>query len=153
MNAERREPPMNVERMSQLANLLDGMVHDDGLATPKETPRRFHLNYYIERSECGTRCCIAGLTALTFAPMETAVLPQNCEGDPTAESVRTLAARLLGLTENEARDLFVPRASFIGTYTDYKNVTPQQAAAVVRRAIREYARTGTFGVNVWRVAL
>ena len=96
MNAERREPPMNVERMSQLADLLDGMVHDDGLATPKETPRRFHLNYYIERSECGTRCCIAGLTALTFAPMETAVLPQNCEGDPTAESVRTLAARLLG---------------------------------------------------------
>ena len=68
---------------------------------------------------CGTACCIAGWTNVLITDDENA---RKDEHDLFA------AERKLGLTRNQALELFSPALTI-----PYSNVTPQQAAEVLLR--------------------
>jgi hypothetical protein len=99
---------MNIEAIHFVANAI--------LAQDTVLPNGERLKFDM-KNWCGTACCIAGWTN---------VLITDDENAPKGEHDLFAAERKLGLTRNEALELFSPALTI-----PYSEVTPQQAAAVL----------------------
>lgn len=92
-------------------------VRDQLLAIPPET---FNMIHTINRVDypCGTVACIAGWACLLDDPLT------------PASVVLSKAQELLGLTTEQANELFTPE-----TVESWSAITPQQAADTIDRLI------------------
>lgn len=99
---------MNTELLTQ--------VRDRILAEPL----RFDMTDYVRLdTECGTACCIAGTAVFLVYP----------DRDLFSPGIHDEAEDLLGLTWQQAMDLFLP------THRALDEVTPAEAAATIDRLI------------------
>jgi hypothetical protein len=105
---------MNKSRLLKLATIIE--AGRDDLA--------FNMHAFANYHSCGTVACIGGWTMVAFGKLT----PENILEDGVDE---VEAAKLLGLTEDEAYRLFFPTGKGW-------NATPSEAAEV----IREFALTG-----------
>lgn len=79
-----------------------------------------------DTEDCGSACCIAG-AAIQFAGLS---VPHQSDQSDQLGPVYQKAAELLGLSMNEAIDLFFPDEDQFGGC--WVGITPQDAAKVIR---------------------
>lgn len=122
---------MNKKRILKLADVIETEAGQHGLGFNMDT----YLNSVdkdISGHNCGTVACIAGWTTFLFDPRGRLRSPARASKDAIAannSSTRTgdfhnTAGDILGLTEIEANELFLPSA--------FDDPTPAQAAKVLR---------------------
>ena len=87
---------MNVKKLKKVAEYI--------LAEPEGFDQDTYGSLNEDRSRCGTQCCIAGTTLLLENPRR--YLRTLHVGSDT--SISREAAKALGLTEEEAQELFNP---------------------------------------------
>ena len=113
---------MNRDRMIALANAIERAPHDPDPHYREGAFTRDIKTFNMEWFVCGTTGCIAGWTLAMFAPER--------PGRPGEAAYK--AREILGLTEWQAELLFFP-ANLCDI--SYAEITPQQAAAVIRDAV------------------
>ena len=110
----------NAERLRELAGFIGGLEPEQ-------------LNMSAFTSECGTSCCIGGWAVEYFD-----------DGTKPNEAVYESAYRMLGLTRQEADDLFIPTFSWAW---DKVECTPKRVAAVL-----EFVADGEEVIDAWKKA-
>ncbi len=105
---------INAKRISSLALHLQGQ--------PQSI---FDMNRY--RFNCGTPACIAGHACHRFMQFP------DYRRVRTPRQVHRTAAKLLGLTRRQARQLFTPRTRpwFFFNFAPYPQVTPDDVSSVL----------------------
>ena len=102
---------MNKQRLIELADALENLEPDI----------HFDMDRWLIKTVCGTTCCIAGLASMMWAH-------DRCSAEYT---VGLHATRLLGLTHDEATELFMA----YGWPEDAGDITPTQAAHCIRNLV------------------
>lgn len=128
---------MNKERLTEVALWLEAGAPE----------RKFNMNRFLNTDEttplsnwCGTECCIAGYAVTKYAPEQ--VISAEMYGN-----VDDIARDLLGLSNEDARQLFYAKSPLGYSYTgQWEDISPYDAAIVVRNLIK------TGEVN-WSLAL
>lgn len=113
------------------------------IAAIKRKPESFDMEFYGERSECATTCCLAGHAALLARAArftsDGILVPRRASDD----GVGCAAARVLGLDEDaEARLFHVPGwpAKFAARYNNAETPRARVAATVAR--VRHFLASG-----------
>jgi len=106
---------MNKERILQLADVIEKKPHRRRFN--RSSPNKKLTGFNMSEWHCGTVGCIAGWTQHLFGT-----------GTPNYDS-GIEAAKLLGLHDRAATDLFIPGKAIFCTLDEVK---PRQAAAVLR---------------------
>lgn len=114
---------MNIERILQLADVIEAQPHTD-----QQADSGFNMNFFAHT--CGTPSCIAGWAVHLARP---GTYPENEE----------LAQEWLELNNQQARQLFWGEGTKRAFLPD---ITPAHAAF----ALRHFAETGTVD---WRLAM
>lgn len=111
---------MNKERVLALADAIEKAELPEGVG--------FNMKAFVDDS-CGTTCCIAGLAVLFSGKSleELLVLENN-----SASGLQDIASEYLGLTQDEALELYYPSAF------SWRYIQPSQAV----RTLRNLAATG-----------
>lgn len=131
-------PPrvMDVERMLELADFIEGLPHivldldhlePEDVAGAEQTVQgqMFNMSGLHEDFGCGTVACVAGWALHKYA-------------SPVAYEIfgwMETAAKSLGLTERQAHRLFMGQ---FAPETHMVDITPGEAAAEMRRMVREF---------------
>jgi hypothetical protein len=124
---------MNIDRLEYIAKWLEA-------GAPEEVGFGFDINHGIQVADhCSTTCCIAGAATQFFGDETGPALLEQAKQEGLADwneyesglSVFKTAQELLGLSWTQAVQLFE-------MFPDFPDapITPQLAAAVVRRLIK-----------------
>ena len=126
---------MNVENMQTLAKVLKTLPENDDTIFDIDTWGDYDIYGYIDLAEiqedpliCNTPGCLAGWAFLMCADDK-----QKEQYLAGANSIERLAQDILGLTDLQAKALFLGYLAF--GHANYQNVTPKNAAAVVEYMI------------------
>jgi hypothetical protein len=137
---------MNTERLTKLAEWLEaGATHERitfdmqcGVTFNDDGDGRAFVEGTKDFEDCRTTCCIAGAAVQFFADQETLDALRDdfnakYEEELTWTNVFEQAADLLGLSYQEAEDLFTPDVSLGGTLKCFSD--PAWAARTIRHLI------------------
>lgn len=138
---------MNVPEMHALADFLETLPHLEPSGPHRHA---FDLATYLDwhaasddppGPACRSIGCIAGSYYVLRQSSGPGAQP------PTSLDVSDWAANGLGLTPDETYILFTPEIDWLNG--SYRNVTPAQAARVIRQAVSQHQRFGTFDDSIW----
>ena len=114
---------MNKKRLLKLADTIEKAPHvvmDEAAPEVYYTDNNiigFDMSVYSAHGLCGTVGCIAGYAAMLWPPTKKS----------DSKFIIGIAAKALGLSEDEAEELFVPY-----NLQRYRDITPLMAAQVLR---------------------
>ena len=139
---------MNTERVLALADHIETVPQANSPITTQTQPGAvvFDMGDWLsyeglldDGPPCGAVGCIAGLC-----------YARNCNEtrieQPLGKGIGEWARQYLGLSNEQADALFIPRA-IIPANLD--KVTPADAARALRRAAEAHTATGTFDETIW----
>lgn len=140
---------MNTERILELADMLDAHAEAVAKLESLSPDMGFNMTTWGDKRRddvsghtCGTAACIAGWAAAAFGYTGRAKKfnPKRAEGlgdyGCYNDGVIEVMGRVLGLTEDQARRLFVPDDvwdyGWLLSYYEFVSITPSEAAVCLR---------------------
>lgn len=109
---------MNKERLETLAAIIEKLPHVIDYGTKEDVDKPAFSAFNMNAWQCGSVACIGGWAQHLWVP----------DAHP-ADAIDYEVANALGISIMQAAQLFFPDIS------DYRAVTPAQAAAVIRNLI------------------